>query len=215
MSSKPKFIIVTFNCPEIEHFLEGIRIISDPFIKSYLHLTVRGPYTSKLPKESKIYEWNNQLRDIPVKVIGVGVFSSSTQNTVFLNCEPNEYLRSIWRKPDFKEVIPHITMYDGRNDYYASKLLSIMSKSQFEFDLKIQEVRSYQSVRQLTIFDPTSSVNKGYFKKINQDLGLDITYDKVLQMNDDEKLQLISQLWDNVVLRKQERQIGLHSSYQN
>lgn len=108
--------------------LDLIRYLSEPDYFRRTHVTVRGPYERHLSKLverrlSRAFEVN----DRSLVLTEVGSFFFGSQNTVLLWCDfPG--VRDIWKKPNFPEGKPHITIYDGKSRSFAFALRSSLGK---------------------------------------------------------------------------------------
>jgi hypothetical protein len=107
-----------------------IRFLGEPNFVRRAHITVRGPYSQKLPT---IVEGSWRGKRYGIYFREPGAFFSGAQRTVFLKCEiPG--IEEIWDKPDYTgQITPHLTLYDGKDGYFGSRLLDTMKESMWSF----------------------------------------------------------------------------------
>ena len=112
----------------LEAALELIRFIGEPDFLRRPHITVRGPYERK---QDALLE---KLGYTPESVLirGIEAFFSSQQNTLLLDCELPDKDR-VWRKPDFPDGKPHITLYDGKSRSLALNLRLSLKQCKWHF----------------------------------------------------------------------------------
>src|SRR6185369_6848935 len=120
--------------------LDVMRLLCAPHVQSHAHITVRGPYAAK-PLDSR--DWR-KVTNIRVTVAGVGTFFEGKQNTVFLRCESPD-LPSIWWKRDYKDGLPHITIYDGPSRQFAESVVRILEAETWNFMFVADRLREYVS----------------------------------------------------------------------
>jgi hypothetical protein len=119
----------------LEAALELIRFVGEPDFLRRPHITVRGPYERK---QDAVLERLNYVPDT-ILLLGVAAFFSEQQNTVLLDCELPEKER-VWRKPDFPNGRPHITLYDGHSRNVALNFRSALKKCEWRFRAPVSEL---------------------------------------------------------------------------
>ena len=105
--------------------IEAIRLLADPSQRKAAHITVRGPFPTKIRLNSA----NKKLSGNRIVLDGVSHFISDKQNTVYFTCMGTK-LRSVWNKPDYP-FHPHVTIYDGSSKSFALQLHEILSKYKY------------------------------------------------------------------------------------
>src|SRR3954463_13392256 len=95
------------NDERLEAAFELIRFVGEPDYLRRPHMTVRGPYERRQDALLEKLDYSPNF----VFVRDLAAFFSEKQNTVLLECELPDRNR-VWRKPDFPEGKPHITLYD-------------------------------------------------------------------------------------------------------
>lgn len=117
---------------ELSSGLDLIRFFAEPDFFRRGHVTIRGPYKQRLStdfEEDLERQYSKGGRILGVD--GVGSFflgvERSRQNTVFLKCQlPSA--NDLWRKPDFRDGQPHLTLYDGESRKFAIELRRSISR---------------------------------------------------------------------------------------
>ena len=112
----------------LEAALELIRFVGEPDYLRRPHMTVRGPYERRQDALLEKLDYSPKL----VFVRGIAAFFSEKQNTVLLECDLPDRDR-VWRKPDFPEGKPHITLYDGRSRNLALTLRLSLKQCKWHF----------------------------------------------------------------------------------
>ncbi|WP_315773564.1 MULTISPECIES: hypothetical protein [unclassified Bradyrhizobium] len=154
----------------LEAALELIRFVGEPDYLRRPHITVRGPYERKQDALLERLAYSPQS----VFLRGIAAFFSEKQNTVLLECDLPEKDR-VWRKPDFPEGKPHITLYDGKSRNLALGLRLSLKQCKWRFRT---EVRSLTLVERK--LDPEGSlpamfdnVSKLYREVMFEDFNVD------------------------------------------
>lgn len=124
--NKRIFYVVYFDNPDVQKCLDAILLLCNPKEKGRAHITVRGP-RKRFTKENTILGYTNIIKGNVIYIYGVDHFFNYDQNTVFLKCRA-EQLRQVWKKPDYMEYNPHITLYDGDSRVFALELFKELSK---------------------------------------------------------------------------------------
>ena len=129
---------------ELAAALDLIRFFAEPDFFRRTHITIRGPYQKRLGvKFEKSIEKRFSESGRLLEVVGVGSFfigrEKSNQNTVILKCELAG-ADSVWKKPDFQDGKPHITLYDGPSRSFALALRNTLNKYNFQFSAKTTNI---------------------------------------------------------------------------
>ncbi|MBY0295634.1 MAG: 2'-5' RNA ligase family protein [Methylobacterium sp.] len=116
--------------------LDIVRFLAEPDSLRFCHITMRGPYSQKLP-DNWVQEQNKRFSaDLSVELSGTGSFFEGSQNTVFLKVKLGR-LESLVHKPDFKGGLAHITLYDGKDRWLAEQILTLLYRYDFHFSLPV------------------------------------------------------------------------------
>jgi 2'-5' RNA ligase len=113
------FFVIYCEDSNLSTILDGIKLIANPEQGSKTHMTVRGPYTSRNNLGHFHKSWNNVIHGENIEIEGIDKFFNQNQNTVFFRCQETEKLKSIWKKFNYNEFHPHITVYDGKDRDFA------------------------------------------------------------------------------------------------
>lgn len=116
------------NDERLEAALELIRFVGEPDYLRRPHITVRGPYERK--QDALLEKLGYSPKYVFVR--GVAAFFFENQNTVLLECDLPEKDR-VWRKPNFPDGKPHITLYDGRSRNLALSLRLSLKQCKWQF----------------------------------------------------------------------------------
>ena len=128
--------------------LDYIRLLAEPKYFRRTHVTVRGPYKRKLNlhEESELNKKFRRSGEI-LEIDGVGCFYEGDQSTIYLKCAIPGVM-SVWRKPDFRNSFPHITLYDGNDRAFAEELKKIVSAVDWKFSVYVTGIRLIVSKRE-------------------------------------------------------------------
>lgn len=128
--------------PRLAAAFDLIRFLAEPNFVRRAHITVRGPYSERLPLEAEVGWEGKRYR---INFSGPGSFFSLTQNTVFIRCDiPG--IESIWNKPDYaSEITPHLTLYDGRDSGFGYKLFDMLKLNDWHFGTDSTELKVIQA----------------------------------------------------------------------
>lgn len=123
------------NDERLEAALELVRFLGEPDYLRRPHITVRGPYERK---QDAVLE---RLKYAPssILILGVAAFFTDRQNTVLLDCDLPDKKR-VWRKPDFPNGRPHITLYDGGSRNWALSFRAALKKCDWRFRAPVGEL---------------------------------------------------------------------------
>jgi len=156
--------------PRLSAALDLIRYLAQPDYFRRTHVTVRGPYSRRMSQsfeDSLKIRFSEEQRSL--RVVRVGTFFQSTQNTVILVCKiPG--IESVWAKPDFgsEEITPHLTLYDGKSREFAYMLRRTAGNYNMKFATKISSIEVLESKRNPaeyldTYFEDASRLYAGLF----------------------------------------------------
>ncbi len=146
------FYVIYIEDEVIRACLNAIRILCNPRVKTSAHLTVRGPYKTKI-KRQRLDVLNELVHNSRIIVYGVDKFFEPNQNTVFLQCASPE-LPLVWKKRDYG-YNPHITLYDGDSRTFAENLLRILCSFRFNFSFTADKLSPLVMKKgQLNFFSP-------------------------------------------------------------
>jgi hypothetical protein len=138
------FIAVRFSDEKIARLFDLARLILQPDFARPSHITLRGPY----PQKSNISE-NFIGKDVGVlQVRRPGTFFEGTQNTVFLDIEISG-IADIWRKPDYPNGVPHLTIYDGKDRNFAWVIFRALSMHKWKLSLNSSPMHFLDAKRPL------------------------------------------------------------------
>lgn len=192
------FYVVYAKEEKLDSCLNAIRLLCDPEQRNPAHLTIRGPY-SKRAKSRDLEKWNKELQSNLVFVKGGGTFFNESQNTVFLLCEASS-INQVWYKPDYRDGIPHITLYDGKSREFAEKLSKVLEKYEPQINFKVTKLEPLRT-RQGSI---TSKIfNEPEFVK--DVLEEDIDFSAIQNLTVEKRLQLIEKLFAKLFLPQSEK----------
>jgi hypothetical protein len=119
----------------LEAALELIRFLGEPDYLRRPHITIRGPYERR--QDALLEKLKYTHKSILIK--GVTAFFVEAQNTVLLDCHLPDKDR-VWRKPDFPDGKPHITIYDGKSRNMALNLRSSLKTCKWNFQVPISDL---------------------------------------------------------------------------
>ncbi len=176
----------------VRNLINAIRVIAEENQRTQVHITVRGPYKKRI-SEKKIKELSSVINGEQIKIIDVDNFFDSNQNTVFFKCEENLNLKKIWKKTSFKEYNPHITIYNGLDNFFAREIFKVLKQDFKPFKYKINELSWLEpkSKEKLELFHLKAVID---FKKISEILGCEINLTIIKNMNQKNRLKFVSKL---------------------
>lgn len=188
----PSFYVVYPADEIIKLLINAIRVIADERQRSQVHITVRGPYAKKLSKD-KEDKYSSIIRGEKIHVIGIGSFFSDDQNTVYYKCTRNAKLKKIWMKTSYKDFNPHMTIYDGEDKDYAMKIYKVLRQNFVNFSFQIEELAWLEPKNRskLELFNLKTVID---FNRVSSILNYNLTPEKVIELDKEERLQFISVL---------------------
>jgi hypothetical protein len=162
----------------------------------FSHITLRGPYTKKLPA-SWLRQKNKAVRaERFVRLTHPGEFFSFGQCTVFIEAELKSLTRLL-HKPDFPDTIPHLTIYDGKDHAFAEQLFSMLQNYEWNIDVEVSDVR---------LIEPKVRPNEvligsfvAFFKLFEKYVGRMENISSVYLMAAEERLALIRKVLDGTL----------------
>lgn len=117
------FVAVGFSDKKIAGLFDLARLILQPDYSRKAHITLRGPYRQKKDINDSVLG-----RDVGQIILrGPGHFFEGSQNTVFLGVEIAG-IADFWRKPDFPEGVPHLSIYDGSDRRFAWGVFNVLKR---------------------------------------------------------------------------------------
>lgn len=120
--------------------LDLIRFLGEPDSLRFSHITLRGPYKNPMKRER--FEAINSRADFDwrIELLRPTQFFSPSQCTVVIEVNLGSLL-PIFYKPDFPDGIPHITIYDGVDSEFASKIHELISRYNWQNWLEVSRLR--------------------------------------------------------------------------
>lgn len=184
----------------VEKCLALIKVLGNPKSSSAPHITLRTFRSSNTRiedvKRSRITHLNfiepgsfNLDREKPLD-------GNKTLYVIYIRCESLEIER-IEYKPDFRFSRPHITLYEGDNDYYANKLLELLCERKWRFKLLFNTSRELveNTIGSKKVKESLLPDIKPLFIEM---LGENIDEDIIVSFSDNEKLLRIRRILDNL-----------------
>ncbi|WP_141201874.1 Eco57I restriction-modification methylase domain-containing protein [Marinobacter sp. UBA4489] len=192
--------VLNLDNTEIGPLLDAIRKLGNPKSRSKPHVTVR--YIDRLRKNDlSIYR---QCAPTSLEIIGPGSFGlvkpdDNSNKVVFIKCSSKE-LNRLEHKPHFPDSVFHITMYDGDDSEFAKKLLSLLERYDWSFQLplidqRLDEIEIRKNSRKKTSNLMFSSKTKDVFAKLfSQNLSLEL----LASLSDSDRIDAIRQICDEI-----------------
>lgn len=135
-----RFYGVYLESQAISTVLELIRFLGEPDGIRFPHITLRGPYKTKMRRMTlakingdRQYNWMIEMNE-PV------TFFSESQSTVAISVDLLS-LHGLVYKPDFPGSVPHITLYDGMDQTFARDLHALLRCYDWHRPLKVTKLR--------------------------------------------------------------------------
>ena len=117
------FVAVGFSDEKIARLFDLARIVLQPEFARPAHITLRGPYKNRKDVAATVMG-----KDVgSITVTRPGSFLSDMQNTIYLGVTILG-ISDFWRKPDFPEGIPHLSIYDGEDRRFAWAVFNVLRK---------------------------------------------------------------------------------------
>lgn len=157
---KPSILLfIVLRDKRINSLLNSLRtVFNDKKSNSDIHITVRGPFRSKVKAET-IDKLKEIMKYDVILIKGAGYFSNNDEYVVYLKIDsPN--LEKIWKKSDYPKYIhgfnPHITLYRGNNEVKAKSIYEFLVDEEVELLCEDFEFKSYD-LNQRAIRDDLSA----------------------------------------------------------
>jgi 2'-5' RNA ligase len=206
------FFVIYLHNENIKTILDGMRIIADPQQRNFSHITVKGPYQTI---QRKLLNKDNELiQGKEIKVSGAGNFFMDNQNTVFLKCEERKELFEIWKTKEdktYKDFHPHITIYDGDNRGFATKLYDTINTHQINFSFIVDKLELYSSADKAKLFNLKQQVDYTILSSL---IGKSIDQNNIDSLTDVQRISAINKLC--IILEKindliEDTEVGVHN----
>lgn len=188
----PSFYVTYPSNENVRNLINAIRVIAEENQRTQVHITVRGPYKKRISGK-KIKELSYVINGEQIKVIDVDNFFDSNQNTVFFRCEVNLNLKKVWEKKSYKEYNPHITIYNGLDNFFAREIFKVLKQDFKPFKYQIDGLSWLEpkSKEKLELFHLKSVID---FKKMSEILGCEINLTTIKNMNQKDRIKFVSKL---------------------
>ncbi|MDT7858333.1 hypothetical protein RQM47_16915 [Rubrivirga sp. S365] len=177
--------------------LDATRLLMDPATRTRAHVTVRGPYDKRLRRLDEAF-WNAQLKHEVLRLVEPGSFFGQGQNTVYLRCEAPA-LRDVWKKPDYPEFTPHLTLYDGPSRSHAERLLDLLTRRPAKYcvrSIQLEPLRSpRRPYRSQTEIGPEAHVDAGYLSRV---VGRDLPLTDLDRWDAEKRFDALGALWGHL-----------------
>lgn len=174
--------------------LNLIRYLGQPDYIRFSHITLRGPYATKLNKNWLARRKNYRTYKWEVRLEGPGEFSNTNQNTVLIAVDLLD-LRDLFYKRDFRDGLPHLTLYDGDDPLFAKSLLQMLNRYDFHNNVPVTEMMSlHKKVPATETFEALGLIFKNaYIKYMGENIGLE----EVRFLSSDFRLNMIEGILDD------------------
>ena len=167
------FIFLQFLDAGINALLSGLmREFGNSKTESGIHITVRGPYSGRIPKKS-IAKFEDIIRHDPILIRGIDVFQNQAENVVYIRAH-SDSLKKIWWKPDFPVkkfgFNPHITLHKTPDVEFAKIISDFLKKENIELICREFRLIPFTSKQgDFFSFDPDPQ-NRYFSELSNQEL---------------------------------------------
>lgn len=140
MNKNKHLLLLKIEDQEFNELFFGIQeILNIQKSKLIPHVTLRGPYIHE-PRNEEIKKIETYIIDgEPLKVNGAGLFNNNETYFVYLKASKSNLKKASWKKDyPIKEYgfNPHITIYQGKDENLANKLLNFLNAQDFKFECK-------------------------------------------------------------------------------
>jgi hypothetical protein len=112
------------------------RLIAQPDYARKAHITLRGPYSKKPSPRSKWY----RFKPSRATLTRPATFFNETQNTVYLGLHFLEIEDISWKR-DYKDGIPHMSIYDGSDRVFAWQVFQLLQKFPWKMEVDLTPVQ--------------------------------------------------------------------------
>jgi hypothetical protein len=127
---------------EVGRLFDLARLIVQPDFARKAHVTLRGPYEKKPSPRSS---WLRRPLS-KATIMRPSNFFSYWQNTVYLGIDFPELAEVTWKR-DFKDSVPHMTVYDGSDKTLAWQILLALRKYTWKFQIDLTPVQILEKKR--------------------------------------------------------------------
>jgi 2'-5' RNA ligase len=194
--------------PYIYAFVNTLRLIASPHTKNEAHVTVIGPRDEPLGDDQK-EAYNETLEDKSLIINGVGRFFNPGQSTVYLSCRPDleeVWLEKVWSKPDYNGMKPHLTIYDGKYRKFAQKIFDKLNNNMnicFSIDdMELKDIDSEKKTKKRAQDSHLMGEMENWMIRLAT--GREISKNQIPNLDDQEKINLISDVWSTLGLIEKE-----------
>lgn len=138
------FVGVFFDDPVVDRLFDLARVIVDPEFARKAHITLRGPYKRKSDISSRWLE----TKIGTITLSRPATFFNEEQNTVYLRAEiPG--IADFWYKPDYRQGVPHLSIYDGSDRALAWQILILLRNYPWNLELTPTVMRIIDSKQRI------------------------------------------------------------------
>jgi len=186
-----RFYGIYLKSEAISTVLDLIRFIGEPDAIRLSHITLRGPYTSKINPLTLRNINENPIFDWTVTLLGPRTFFSTKQSTVLIAVDLGSLDRLVY-KPDFPDSLPHITLYDGPDRNFASSLYDLLSGYVWERPVQVSRLREVargDKIDQLLL-----PIIKNFYSLFQKLVGAPEYVSMMRDISLDERLSLIANI---------------------
>ncbi len=182
--SEKVFYISYFSDRKVQTSLDSMKLLCNPFTSLRAHITLRGPYKRKF----SMPRLTERSKNLEIKITGVNAFLGQKQNTVFLECQKDLFIETFWKKDDYSDIVPHITIYNGESRYFAENLLERLSRTSINFTTELKGITEYVSkVQKKSLISGNPFLINDLFS--NQIIDLPFSFDDIIHFTDEEKIR--------------------------
>lgn len=129
--------------PTLATTFDLIRFLAEPDGYRFSHITLRGPLSRRLGATWLDEQNKKTNHDWQIKLTKPGRFMADHQSTVYLSVELGT-LSTLWHKPDFQDGVPHLTLYDGKSQDFATKLRNLLAQYDFNCWVRVTKLSTIQ-----------------------------------------------------------------------
>ena len=115
------FVFLMIEDSLLRKYLDLAIFALNPDEQWFAHVTVAGPFRRKI-ELPRALEFHQQ-----VSILGIGRFDNGARQTIYLNVNSID-LPLHMNKPDFKDAVPHLTLYNGPDRELADALEAELSE---------------------------------------------------------------------------------------
>jgi hypothetical protein len=114
------FVFLMIEDSLLRKYLDLAIFALNPDEQWYAHVTVAGPFSRKI-ELPRVLDFHQQI-----SIFGAGRFDNGPRQTVYLHVDSIDLPLHMY-KPDFKDAVPHITLYNGTDGELADQLYDELS----------------------------------------------------------------------------------------